>query len=176
MTLSAHLRQCIKDLIPWLLLAAIVVILAGCSSTQGIGRLLPWNWGKGSDPPPSSPTGLLANALWPLSAVGGLACLSGVVMLVVTRGARGWLPISVGVGLCIVNGLAATFLTTKWFIILVAVSGVLSLVVVALNLGWLNKNKGNGKWSIPGTPSASPSDGPSPPSSPGPSSASASVE
>jgi hypothetical protein len=178
MSLSWHVRECLKSALPWLiaLMVGSCVLLGGCSSTQGIGRLMPWNWGKSSDPPPSSTTGLLANALWPLSAVGGLACFSGVLMLVLTRGSRGWLPIAVGVGLCVVNGLASAYLTTTWFLVLVAVSGVLSLGVVLMNVGWLNKNKGNGAWKIPGSPTTSQSDGPPPESSPESSSVSASVE
>jgi hypothetical protein len=71
-------------------------------------------------------------------------------------------------GMILLNALAAAFLTTTWFLIIVVVTGVVSLGIVVLNGKWLWKNKGNGAWKLPGMLSRSPSAGSQPlPSSAG---------
>jgi len=45
-----------------------------------------------------------------LPLVGGLSCAGGVILLFITFGRRGWLPLIVGIGLVILNSFIYTYL------------------------------------------------------------------
>ncbi len=64
---------------------------------------------------PGKTTGLLGNAqeatsnLSMLSAIGGLCLIAGMVLLVVSKGQRGWYPVIGGVILIILNYMVAEY-------------------------------------------------------------------
>ena len=61
-----------------------------------------------------------------LGWLGGICCLGGIVLLVISRGAMGWRPLIGGVGFILVNYALALY--AHWFFIPVAIgTGVISL-------------------------------------------------
>lgn len=109
--------------------------LAGCSAGKGLGDLFSGIFGGGapevgsSDPLAQS----TANALWPLTAVGGICCITGAVMLIVTRFSRGWGPLMLGAGLAILNALVLRFLGSTLFWVAAGLTGLVSLWVAYRN-------------------------------------------
>ncbi|MBT8200812.1 MAG: hypothetical protein KJO36_09865 [Acidimicrobiia bacterium] len=110
------------------LLAGITIILAfamGCQSSQrapGAGILSSLS-GTRSDPT----KGATAAALWPLTAVGGLLILTGVIGFLFLRSPRSLIAAGIGVGLCVMNALALELLTQGWFLAVVGATALIAL-------------------------------------------------
>ena len=163
-----------------LLIPLLLILLTGCSS-DGKPGLLSGLFGGGGAPEvsqSSDPTvQATANALWPLTAVGGLMILVGAVMLFVTKLGRGWIPMLVGIGLVVLNAAVLRFLDSTAFWIATGVAALVALWMVVHNGLWLkNGKKGKPTWlrrilsrssSAQPPGSSSSSSPPSPFSSPG---------
>ena len=100
-----------------MMLALFLLTLSGCSSFP-------------KSPSPTDPTQLMKDAsvsepLTVLSVTGGLCLLAGMVLLVITRGTKGWYPVIGGGILVLLNYMVAKY--DDWiFIPVVVLSGMIS--------------------------------------------------
>lgn len=84
-----------------------------------------------------------STALAPLSWVGGISMLAGVVALFMSKGSRGWIPLAVGVGLVMLNFLILKF-ALLLFLPVVIVSGLGSAAYAFFHIRKLLRDKKNG--------------------------------
>lgn len=101
-------------------LTLTAMLLAGCATGGGLGHLFGSATGAakegatGSDP--------IRLALTPFALVGTLSILAGIALLFVTKLSRGWIPLLLGVGLCILAWVVASWATViLWILIPLAV-------------------------------------------------------
>ena len=110
----------------WLLLAFLG--LASCQATQE-GSSYPFLQSVAESPPSE-----MAQALSPLRFSGTILILTGSVLLFVTQGRRGWIPILLGVGLTVLMAILATVLDSQIFIYSLMVLLCIVAAVAAWNL------------------------------------------
>ena len=108
------------------LLASLPVL--GCASTETGGIALPSiaSIGAGSESE-------VATALSPLRFSGTILILTGAALLFVSRGARGWIPIALGVGLTILLATIASLLNSETFVFLLIATLATVAVIAVFN-------------------------------------------
>ena len=75
-----------------------------------------------------------------LSLLGGVCCLGGMVLLVISKGSLGWRPLLGGIGFIVINYALALY--AHWFFIPVAIATGISSLAWATKIAWnLWKNK-----------------------------------
>jgi hypothetical protein len=75
-----------------------------------------------------------------LSLVGGISCLAGILALVITRGSMGTRAIVIGVSLCILNFVVATY--ADWVMIpMIVATGMISLAWGYITIRQMLKQK-----------------------------------
>ena len=108
-----------------------LLLMLGCQTTGGggLGFTLPQ-----MGPSPEVVTDPAIAALEPFRWAGGLCLMSGAVLLFISRGVMGWIPLLTGVGLIVLNVLLAEALTYLWTLVLIIGTVGVATLVFGINL------------------------------------------
>ena len=108
-----------------------ILLLLGCQTTGGggLGFTLPQ---MGLTPEQVSDPAIAA--LEPFRWAGGLCLMSGAVLLFISRGVKGWIPLLTGIGLIVLNVLLAEALTYLWTLVLIIGTVGVATLVFGINL------------------------------------------
>ena len=115
-------------------LVLITLLLAGCQGTGGATWWNPVSWfnqsGTSEAIAEADPTqAAVATALLPLSAVGGLCLITGVIRLLVSSWTKGWRSVMLGVGLCAMNAAILVLFDQLWFWIVAGITVLISAAI-----------------------------------------------
>ena len=103
-----------------------IFLMLGCQTSGGggLGFTMPQ---MGLSPEQASAPAIAA--LEPFRWAGGLCLMSGAVVLFISRGVKGWIPLLTGIGLIVLNVLLAEALTYLWTLgLIIGTVGVAALV------------------------------------------------
>lgn len=108
----------------------ILLLVAGCQ-TQG-GFKLPFSLPAAT--PPNTQNALILDSLSPFRWAGALCMLSGALLLFVSQGSKGWIPLMTGAGLVLLNTLLAHTLSSTYTIWLIVGTVIVALLILGLDL------------------------------------------
>ena len=108
-----------------------LLLMLGCQTTGGggLGFTLPQ-----LGPSAEAVTDPAIAALEPFRWAGGLCLMSGAVLLFISRGVKGWIPLLTGIGLIVLNVLLAEALTYLWTLVLIIGTVGVATLVFGINL------------------------------------------
>ena len=107
------------------------LLVIGCQTSGGggLGFTLPQ---VGLSPEAATDPAIAA--LEPFRWAGGLCLMSGAVLLFISRGVKGWIPLLTGIGLIVLNVLLAEALTYLWTLVLIIGTVGVATLVFGINL------------------------------------------
>tara|TARA_R100000654_G_scaffold10365_5_gene23115 strand:+ start:4607 stop:5077 length:471 start_codon:yes stop_codon:yes gene_type:complete len=108
-----------------------IFLMLGCQTSGGggLGFTLPQ---VGLSPEQAADPAIAA--LEPFRWAGGLCLMSGAVLLFISRGVKGWIPLLTGIGLIVLNVLLAEALTYLWTLVLIIGTVGVATLVFGINL------------------------------------------
>lgn len=108
----------------------VLLLVAGCQ-TQG-GFKLPFDLPAAT--PPNTENALILDSLSPFRWAGALCMLSGALLLFISQGSKGWIPLLTGAGLVLLNTLLAHTLSNTYAIWLIVGTVIVALLTLGLDL------------------------------------------
>ena len=108
----------------------LLLLISGCK-TQG-GLQLPFDLPAAT--PPNTQNALILDSLSPFRWAGALCMLSGALLLFISQGSKGWIPLLTGAGLVLLNTLLAHTLSSTYTIWLIVGTVIVALLILGLDL------------------------------------------